>query len=455
MKTCKYNFFVTYGNRTICFNALSGKVFSVNEKEYSFIQRALASPDKTTKLGSFLYQNQFIVEDEFDEVNYILLHNRTEVFNKTFHLIINPTLECNFNCWYCYEKHSKGHISDETLQNIIKFITQRVEKKEITGLDLNWFGGEPLLYFKKVILPISLFAKDLMETNHLSFRNGITTNGYLITDQMIEQFKLIDLTSFQITLDGTEEFHNETRNQRGTPSFKKIIDNITKICRAIDTARIRVRINYTNEILQEDFSRIFNEFPSDIRKKITLDYQRVWQTTSEIANAKNKNPDILSKIKLAREMGFTCGLNSQYSLGKFHQCYADKYYYAHINFNGKVYKCTARDYSDKYVCGILLNSGEIQWKPGILERMHAKANFENEKCLSCKLLPLCLGPCHQKYLEYKKKEIPTFCIDEYKELELNQFIEEYYLNVKEAHKQKTCAIQPPSLSNEDRINQSK
>lgn len=443
MKTSKYNFFVAYENRTICFNALSGKVFSVNEKEYTLIQQSLASPNKDTELGNFLYQNKFIVDDEFDENDYIILNNRTEVFNKDFHLIINPTLECNFNCWYCYENHIKGYINEETLQNIIKFISKRVENKEITGLNLNWFGGEPLLYFKRIIWPISLFAKDLMEINHLTFRNGITTNGYLITDKMIEQFKLIDLTSFQITIDGTEPFHNQTRNQRGKPSYKKIISNIIKICRSIDKAHIRVRINYTNEILQQDFSLIFNDFPTDIRKRIAIDFQRVWQTSNEITNSKNKNATILSKIKLAREMGFICGLNSQYALGKFHQCYADKYYYAHINFDGKVYKCTARDYSDKYVCGTLLNSGEIQWKPGVLERMHAKANFENEKCLSCKLLPLCLGPCHQKYVEYKNKEIAAFCIDEYKEIELNQFIKEYYLNVKKIHQQKKLSSQNP------------
>lgn len=31
--------------------------------------------------------------------------------NGVWHLILNPTQDCNFRCWYCYEKYSKGRAS--------------------------------------------------------------------------------------------------------------------------------------------------------------------------------------------------------------------------------------------------------------------------------------------------------------------------------------------------------
>lgn len=456
MKVCKYNFFVPHENRIICFNALSGRVFSVNDKEYLSIQHSLETPNIKTDIRDFLYKAKFIIDDHFDETEYIILHNRIEIFDRNYHLIINPTLECNFNCWYCYEKTIKGSISEETIQNIMKFITNRVEKREITGLKLNWFGGEPLLHYKRVIAPISLFAKKLMDENHLFFSNGITTNAYLINDKMIDDFKLIDLNFFQITLDGGEESHNRTRNQRGRPSYKKIIDNIIKLCKSTDSIRIRLRINYTNEILQQNFKEIFDNIPIEERKKITIDFQRVWQTAHEVSLL-GINTNVISKVELAREMGFASGLDSKYTVGKFYQCYVDKYYHAHINYDGKVYKCSARNYSDKYICGELLNTGEIQWRPGILERMYTKANFENTECLSCKLLPLCIGPCYQNYLDYKNKENPSICIHRHKEIDINTFIIEYYKNIKKKYATKmkenfvsTVALSPEPI-NKDTI----
>lgn len=433
MKVCRYNFFVPDGDRIICFNALSGKVFSVNRKEYESIKYCLDHPDNPTQLKGFLYNNNFLVDDTFDEVNYIIVHNRIEVFSKVFHLIINPTLECNFNCWYCYEKNIKGAINEDTTQNIMKFLARKVENNEITGLDLSWFGGEPLLYYKEIILPLSIFSKELMAKNNLSFSNGITTNGYLIDDEMIEGFKSIDLNFFQITLDGTEKNHNLTRNQQGEASYYKIIENIVKLCESSDKMRIRLRINYTNKILKQGFKEIFDNFPLEQRHKITIDFQRVWQTAHEVSHPGCDNTNVISKIELSREMGFAFGLDSKYTIGRYHQCYVDRYYHAHINYDGKVYKCSARNYSDKYACGELLNTGEIKYKAGVLDKMYTKANFENEKCLSCKLLPLCIGPCYQRYLDYINGEKKDCCIHQNKEIDVDTYIKEYYMNVKAGH----------------------
>ena len=46
----------------------------------------------------------------------------------------------------------------------------------------------------------------------MHFSNSITTNGYLIDDDMIEKFKEIKLNSFQITLDGYQDVHDKIRH---------------------------------------------------------------------------------------------------------------------------------------------------------------------------------------------------------------------------------------------------
>ena len=63
-------------------------------------------------------------------------------------LTLVPTIACNLRCPYCFEKSKpKGVISNETCDKIIDFIKR---DKRNPCLDLNWFGGEPLLAINQI-----------------------------------------------------------------------------------------------------------------------------------------------------------------------------------------------------------------------------------------------------------------------------------------------------------------
>ena len=50
-----------------------------------------------------------IVNDEENEfVKLKRLADEVECSQKTYRLILNPTMDCNFKCWYCYENHITG-----------------------------------------------------------------------------------------------------------------------------------------------------------------------------------------------------------------------------------------------------------------------------------------------------------------------------------------------------------
>lgn len=86
-------------------------------------------------------KNGFLMEDEIDELKIIRQNNELSIHNKDYFLIILPTLNCNFSCWYCIQNHIPSKISTDTLENIMKHIDFMIEKKEITSLHLDWFGG--------------------------------------------------------------------------------------------------------------------------------------------------------------------------------------------------------------------------------------------------------------------------------------------------------------------------
>lgn len=328
-----------------------------------------------------------------------------------YSLIINPTLDCNFKCWYCYQKHPKERMSNETIDKVKKHIRYMVEEERIPRLHLGWFGGEPLLYFNEVIFPISTYAKELCEQNRTTFHCSITTNASKIDQEMIERMKKIDLTTFQITLDGPPQKHNTIRNEDGKPSFDIILNNVVAICNNIDRAVISLRINYDNKTLKESgIHSIFDRIPPHCRSKITPNFQRVWQTVKK-RDGVTENQERIALVEYTEGLGFSSGnIANIFSVGfKSYKCYADRLSHTEINYDGKIYSCTARGYTDDRVVGELLESGVIKWDEHQLAKKITKSTFENNHCLRCKYLPLCFGPCSQKVKETSPENFQSIC----------------------------------------------
>ncbi len=368
----------------------------------------------------------FIVEIDKDEIDVLRYKNRMEVFsNRKYKLVINPTLECNFKCWYCYEKHPQGHMALEVMEKCKKHIQYMVKHERITSLILDWFGGEPILYFEEIIYPIGKYAKKICEDYQIPFYHYITTNASRIDLQMIKRMKEIGVNGFQITIDGDEKRHNQIRNENGKSSFSAIINNINLLCSELENILITLRINYDDQTLSvSDLEKVYSMISPENRKYIMVNFQRVWQT---IKPALLENERRIYFTQLSKQMGFkTPQLVSAFNIGKTHKCYVDRIYHAEINYDGKVYRCTARDYSDKYMMGELLDNGEIKWNEEKVAKQYAKATFENDMCLKCKYLPLCMGPCSQKIIETPKDEFYRICFLNYAEVKPETVIIDYY-----------------------------
>ena len=111
-------------------------------------------------------------------------------------------------------------------------------------------------------------------------------------------------------------------------------------------------------------------------------------------------------------------------------CYADLLQQAVINYDGKVFKCTARDFSTHKADGVLQSNGEIEWDKSIICKGLGNATFENEFCISCELLPACMGPCSQKMIEYDKSyNFEHICLKGGFKHSIEQRIDRFYNNL--------------------------
>lgn len=412
-KTSLYNYFLNEDSHFIYFNGVSSCVFSVTLKEHEQLQLLFLDLISFEINYNSVFNNfvkwGFIVEEDVNEIDIIRYKNKQDVYGNGFYnLVINPTLECNFNCWYCYEEHPKGFMSEDVVDRVIKHISYKIDKERITALHLSWFGGEPLLYFNEVVYPISLYAKEKCKSSNIPFFCSATTNASKINIAMIEKMNLIDLKHFQITIDGTPDKHDKIRNENGLPSFYHIVNNIENICKFIDDSDITLRLNYDEKALKDEAVKvIFDNIPIVYRSKIKPNFQRVWQT---IRSKTSENYKRLELHNYCNNLGFKVYSPSNlFQTGLHYKCYADRCNHLEINYDGKIYSCTARDFSDKNVIGILKKDGSVEWDELKRVKRYANATFENDMCLNCRYLPLCLGPCSQKVLETSVDKLQDIC----------------------------------------------
>lgn len=428
-KISKYNYFIDYDDKVLLFNGLTGSAFCMKLPESENLKTMFNDlnyfKEKFPNDFARLRQLGYIIDDSFDEISYIRFMNKQKVFvDLNYHLIINPTIDCNFRCWYCYEEHKTGRMSKETIERIKKHIQHKIEVEKIPSLSLGWFGGEPLLCFDTVVYPISQYAKQLCKKNKIRYTSSITTNAYLLNEDIISKSIDIELFSYQITLDGDRKKHDAVRNQNGEPSYDKIIKNINLLCEKVEKSQIWLRINYdVKTFSKKEIFSILEEFPPHIRKKIIINTQRVWQTQDkEIEKEKDLLPEFL---ETAKNYGFAVTCGGSLNLKSFYTCYASRWNYANINYDGNVYKCTARNYTEDSAVGKLNEKGLIDWQIGKISKIYATTPIENKLCVTCKYLPLCNGLCIQNFLEKG-----AICRQENREQYFNEEIKRYYNNLK-------------------------
>lgn len=231
MRLSLYNTYLPIGEKyQAVYNAFTDK-FLIIKGRSSSIRDLSVEEIKTADRDTYdkMVQIGAIVETEKNEIEELTAAARRRMSDKTvWHLHINPTLDCNFNCWYCYENHVKGsRMSPEIISAVHRLISSIVyQESKPAELLLAFFGGEPLLCFDTVVKPLIDGCMHLCDSTGISPAFHFTTNGYLLSGRMIDYFK--DKTvSFQITLDGDKKNHDQTRFPRnGGSSYETIVRNI-------------------------------------------------------------------------------------------------------------------------------------------------------------------------------------------------------------------------------------
>lgn len=394
MKQSKYNTIVSLGKQQVLYNTITNKFVVLSDAIKEALKCETVSP-----LSLKLESNNYLVKDDVDEKQMIeSLFVQRRFSSKVYQLTLNTSLDCNLCCWYCYETHAKKtNMSLELVKNILLHLEIKSQADPFKILELSFFGGEPLLNYKaiKALLEgVKMLSERFDFDIHLTF----VTNGTLINQKYVELLKEFKVR-FQITIDGNKDTHNNTRKYKskllGTDSYGRIMDNLKLLNEQEAEFYFIVRVNYETDTLKS-ISKLMADLEFLDKRRTALSLHRVWQHKA----TEEDSALLIDAINYINSMGFVV---STFPLAtNLENCYADNYNQAIINYDGNVYKCTARDFSSEQPFGKLNSLGLIEWNaPLLLDRL---ALDIPQKCKDCLLLPSCTGICSQKKVEAKDNE---------------------------------------------------
>ncbi|HHY69997.1 MAG: thioether cross-link-forming SCIFF peptide maturase [Bacillota bacterium] len=162
-------------------------------------------------------------------------------------MCLNVAHDCNLVCRYCFASQGRfgGNpmlMSAETARRAIDFLIDGSGSRRY--LDVDFFGGEPLLAFDAVKDAI-FYASRQGQKRGKEFRFTITTNCTLLSKDIIDFLNQWNV-SVILSLDGRPETHNRMRKYReGGQSHDDAIRNALKLVESRNGTDYYIRGTYT------------------------------------------------------------------------------------------------------------------------------------------------------------------------------------------------------------------
>lgn len=419
MKWSKYNYFFTFDDKFLLYNSLSNSFAELDKDVFADLvnQKNKELIDLDEDLLTSLKKMKAIIDNVKDEFNAIKFEAHRKRFDKSnLSLTINPTLHCNFACIYCFEEDRQPiYMSEKVEDQIINFI----QEKKPNSLNLDWFGGEPLMAFDRVV---SLTRK--IQKLNIKFVAGMITNGFLLTEEIIRQLPSLNINFLQITVDGLAQKHNGRRALvSGKGTFDRIVSNIDLLKTLEPNIQLTIRINIDHDN-KGDFLEIYNFFNNKNYPKTHISCAFV----HDIRDSKNLcllNGKQQVEFLLEMKRVYDLDLINFYPKNNRYECAVRNVNTFVIGPEGEIYKCYNDVGKKDRIVGNLEN---IETNKKLLLRYLIGADpLEDEKCKTCFHLPTCGGGCPYLRLanEYEGKD---FDVCQYIKGNLKEFLELYYLN---------------------------
>ena len=402
MKESRYNVMVPRPDGgAVLYNTLYGSLTQLAPAEVGPINAALRDPTGApAETVSVLATQRHLVDAGADELAAVARRRSAGIHDRQrLDVIVMTTLDCNFDCIYCYEtRHHGSRMSEETESRLVAFLEREIPQSTLTILQ--WFGGEPLLD-TPLIVRVGRRAGEIARIAGSEVTMHATTNGYLLEGWRRDELLAAGVLDYQITLDGPAATHDRMRPTRGGgPTFDRVFANITETVLADPRVGMTVRINVNHQNLAQAVD-LLPAFEPAVRPRIRLALEPIFgdSTVSATENiaARELSAAIGDIYRVAGELGFdTSAATSGLPTGRLTYCYAERDRQLVVNYDGSVFKCTTSEFDPELRLASLGPGGVIESHGGAWERWMSRGEQFPGRCRECVYLPLCMGGCRAR-----------------------------------------------------------
>lgn len=391
----RYNIVAERCGRHYVWNTLSGAVAVLDDE----IERRLFSDEIDLLQDSViqeLAQNYIVIPDGFDEYEYVLKRARgilTEGTPTDLHVVIAPTLRCNYHCEYCFEskRTSFSDMERSIAEETWRFVKEKIEGNCKLGcFHVTWFGGEPLLRLD-IIRWLSSHFIEMCESRDVIYRASLITNGRYLDADAVDVLIKDRIKRTQISLDGTEGLYCQVKHASKSDYYA----TISNVERAVQKGLpIVLRINIRNN----DFSsayKLADLFLGEMSLDGMIKLYPAFVSEGDVAGRKSLYADFV-----IGEKRFAQYIFDRYS----RKSYYNKLSFAHgvacslscennfcIGPKGELYKCEHHFGRENFIVGDIFSNNRARFAQ---EYEHVcYSSMQKETCKNCPIFPICLGGC--------------------------------------------------------------
>ncbi len=393
MKLSRFNVWAHYDQGLILFNTLTGALATFDWIHEKALLESLEKNDATQIPSKFLgdmIEDGYLVKDNHNELCSIAdaCAERQARKNECF-LCVILTMDCNFRCFYCFEKRRKENLSTagtNRVLNMFQHLTGKMQKIEV-----DWSGGEPLLSFK-VLRDMNNSFIAIARASNVEYRHSITTNGYLLNREAIDYLRTTPLSLLTVTLDGPPETHDICRPLKGGhPTFWTIFHNVEYAVSVGVKVSLRVNVTTNNvdeihalyDILENhglknraevNLQPVVSSPANPCQEYCLSGYELAKQVMAIYKKAAQNGWVVLPPTEKMRALGFCVGE------------YPNRFV---IDLRGNLYRCGQMLETD--AVGKITENGSIKLDSQRDKRWVKKNPLEFPRCRECAFLPICMG----------------------------------------------------------------
>lgn len=329
-------------------------------------------------------------------------------------LCLNVAHACDLDCAYCFaQKGSFGGRAELMSAEVGKTALDMLIRTsgERNSLEVDFFGGEPLLNFE-IVREIVEYGRQLEQKFSKTIRFTLTTNANNVTDEMAN-FLNNEMSNLVISIDGRQRIHDAVRpDKAGNPTWKNVVACAKKLTEN-RTGEYYIRGTYTAKNL---------DFPSDVAELSKLGFAHLSLepvvcggelaiTESDLPKIKQEY-DKLADFCLENDIDFF-HFNIDFSGGpcvskRLRGCGAGFEYLA-ASPDGTLYPCHQFVGKDEFAMGDVAHGVT---KPEIGEKFRKISVLTKPECQGCFAKYICSGGCAAEAFRVHgdlEKPDPLFC----------------------------------------------